>query len=319
MAKLGPLLPLVLVALAAGPAAAQVAQPADAARSGAEQAQPPTDAQQRRMAEGHVVREPSYEAPPVEGGFSPVGISEEDRVGEYGQPRWTAHRRFAETRVYVRPAGFFELEWWIEPEIEHGGGGKVDTTTRFEAELGLGHRLQLDFYLIAEKVGHEGDVNVAGESIELRYGLADWGVIPGNPALYVEYQASSAKTSEPDTIETKLLLGGEIAPRWHWGANLSFERQLSGELQNEYMVTGGISYAVTDTSFKSEGVSVGAEVKAPFTDVTGRRGNMHEECLIGPSVQWRPYPAAHIDIVPLFGVTGFSPQFAPVIVMAWEF
>jgi len=37
-------------------------------------------------------------------------LREEDRIGPYGQPRWTAHRRFPSTRVYVAPPGQFEFE-----------------------------------------------------------------------------------------------------------------------------------------------------------------------------------------------------------------
>ena len=36
---------------------------------------------------------------------------EEDRIGEYAQPRWTTHRRFSETRVYVIPKGMVDFEY----------------------------------------------------------------------------------------------------------------------------------------------------------------------------------------------------------------
>jgi hypothetical protein len=300
---------LLFMLVAALPAAAQVANPGDEARSGAEKMQPPPD--QRRDKEGHARRIPSYDQPPIEGGEAPLdGLIEEERFGAYGQPRWTAHRRFGETRVYVVPEGFFELEWWIKPEVPRGGG-PTTTVTEFEGELGLGHRLQLDLYLDAQKVGHEDNFELDGQKIELRYALADWDVIPGNPTFYVEYHAHH---SGPDQVEMKLLLGGELARAWHWGLNAVFEREIAGDLENNYEATGGISYTVFDT-----GLGVGAEVKAQFLDNKDRRGNMHEVCLVGPSVQWRPHPAAHIDVVPLFGVTGFSPVFAPTIVIAWEF
>ena len=308
---------LVVLAIATTASAQQgIANPGDAARSGADHVNPPPGTPEPGHGEGHVTRHPTYEQPPVEGGGSGDGIEEEDRIGSYGQPRWTAHRRFATTRVYVRPEGFFELEWWIRPEVEHGGGGKVSTLTEFEAELGLGHRIQLDVYLDARKTGHEGSFELDGEVIELRYGLADWGVLPGNPALYIEYHAAS---KEPDAVEMKLLFGGELAPRWHWGLNAVFERQLSGDLTNEYGATAGLSYTVLDSGRYTEGLSVGAEVKTAFTDKANHRGNVNEEVLVGPSIQWRPYPASHIDVVALFGTTGHSPQFAPFIVFGWEF
>jgi hypothetical protein len=42
----------------------------------------------------------SYELPPVNVvGQKPSDLREEDRVGSYGQPRWTATRRFPNRRV----------------------------------------------------------------------------------------------------------------------------------------------------------------------------------------------------------------------------
>ena len=41
---------------------------------------------------------------------------EEERIGDYLQPRWTAHRRFGETRVYVVPKGMIEFEYWLIPK-----------------------------------------------------------------------------------------------------------------------------------------------------------------------------------------------------------
>ncbi|HVY60419.1 MAG TPA: hypothetical protein VHF22_02150 [Planctomycetota bacterium] len=307
-------LPLFLIL--ATPALAQVAQPADEAKSHGS-AQPMTPPAERDS--GKAPRLPSYQQPALEGtdAESSGGIGDEEKIGAYGSPRWTAHRRFAETRVYVRPQGFFELEWWFKPEIEHGGGGSVETVQEFEAELGLGHRLQLDFYLDTVKVGHEDNFDLDGFKMELRYAFADWGVIPGNPTAYLEYHESKGGS---DSVEGKLLLGGEIAPRWHWGLNLVFERNITDDLDNNYEWTGGISYTVTDMYDRTiGGLSVGAEVKQENHDLPGRRGNMIETLQIGPSFQWRPLPAAHVDFVPLFGCTGFSPQFEPVVVVGWEF
>jgi len=210
----------------------------------------------------------------------------------------------------VCPPGFFELEFWIRPEIPRGGG-PARTLTQLEAELGLGHSFQLDLYLDLEKVGHEDDFELAGERIELRWALADWDVIPMNPTLYLEY---AAKADGPDAVEVKLLLGGEIAPRWHWGMNCVFERELSGDLANTYEVTGGLSYTVVDTLF-----SAGAELKAGFSDTKSDRGDLTEDIRTGPSIQWRPHPAAHIDVAALFGIGGNSNLLEPFVIVGWEF
>src|SRR5262245_17120649 len=55
----------------------------------------------------------SWELPPVTVvGESPSSLREEERIGPYGQPRWTAARRFPTTRVYVIPEGKVEVEGW---------------------------------------------------------------------------------------------------------------------------------------------------------------------------------------------------------------
>ena len=40
----------------------------------------------------------------------------------------------------------------------------------------------------------------------------------------------------------KLLLTGELAPRWHWGFNFSFETATAGIRDREYELTGGVSH-----------------------------------------------------------------------------
>jgi hypothetical protein len=53
--------------------------------------------------------------------------------------------------------------------------------------MGLGHRLQLDLYLQTEQAGHQAPLEIGAEKVELRWALADWGVIPLNPTLYAEF------------------------------------------------------------------------------------------------------------------------------------
>ena len=71
------------LALLTLPAVAQIANPADKQKPPADPAQLP---------------EETYVT-----GQQVSDLREEDRIGPYGQPEWTAHRRFPFTRVYVRP------------------------------------------------------------------------------------------------------------------------------------------------------------------------------------------------------------------------
>lgn len=128
------------------------------------------------------------------------------------------------------------------------GGKANEARLREEFESGLGHRLQLDLYAhTAYKERRATDPSSAnsldwrGWSAEIRYALADWGEIIGNPTLYFEYILFNG--AEP-AIGPKLLLGGEIASGWHWGTNIVYERELAGERDRtqEYKVTLGLSH-----------------------------------------------------------------------------
>ena len=79
----------------------------------------------------------------------------------------------------------------------------------------------------------------------------------------------------------------------------------------------GFSQAVSYTAIDSK-LSVGAEMNFERTTEKGLRGEPELEFLIGPSVQWRPAPRAHLDLVPLFGATRDSPVVEAYIVFGFE-
>jgi hypothetical protein len=251
----------------------------------------------------------TWELPPITVvGERPPEFREEERVGSYAQPRWTTDRRFSETRVYVIPEGKIEFEYWFIPTANRHGPS--DIKHQFEVEMGLPYRFQVDLYLIPDRQGSAGKTNLSN-SVEVRWAFADWNKIWGNPTLYVEYTFGD---NNPDLIETKLLLGGEIAPRWHWGADFSFEHALGGDFSNSYEFTSGVSYTVIDEKF-----SVGIEEKANVTDFHNRRGAFTDNIFIGPSLQYRPLPQVHIDFAPLIGVTHESPSLQAFVILGWEF
>lgn len=251
----------------------------------------------------------SWEMPAIQVvGEKPSELREEDRIGSYDQPRWTADRRFTGTRTYVIPESKVEFEYWLKPEVERHGPTQFESL--YELEIGLPHRFQLDLYYVQDWEGNGGK-RFSGEAIEVRYALADWGKIWGNPTFYVEY---TFKEHEPDRVEGKLLLTGELAPRWHWGFNFSFETAISGIRDREYELTGGISYSLID-----EKLSIGAEFEGSLLDDKFHRGDFHNTLKIGPSIQWRPLPQMHVDFAPLVGVTNESPAAKIYLVIGYEF
>jgi hypothetical protein len=267
------------------------------------------------------MRQPSAASQPAEEGgmthpwrmpavtvYGQSGLREEERIGTYAQPLWTADRRFAETRIYVRPEGSLQFEWWYIPNVNRKG--PTDFVTQFEVEFGLGYRLQLDLYLNPNWTGSGGATRVA-EAIELRYALADWGKIWGNPTFYIEL---THQDKGPEQLEMKILFGGELAPRWHWGWDLTYQRDMGGDNENTYETTAGLSYTLLDNRF-----DVGAEFKLQENEFRGSRGHFHDNILIGPSIQFRPLARMHIDFAPLIGLTHESAALQAYVVVGWEF
>ena len=241
-------------------------------------------------------------------------------VGPYGQPEWTDRRHFPGTRVYVAPPGA-TFEYWVENKTPFDGED-VRWRGLFELSFGLGHRLQLDLYLTTVQFAQQ-PLSLESEKVELRYALADWGKLWGNPTLYLEW---TRQTAGPMRGEVKLLLGGDLTERLYWGFNFFFERDLYGGAQSqEYGVNGGLSYSLLASK-----LSLGAEVQVELEDAKHHHGDPDSiEILVGPSLAWRPVPSAHLLLVWFVGpaIERASPGadrtahslMQPTLVAGWRF
>jgi hypothetical protein len=236
-------------------------------------------------------------------------LREEDRVGENEQPRWTAHRRFPSTRIYVIPPWQVDVEYWLRAKVERDGPNTYEH--RQEIEIGLPYRFQFDFYLIETHEDGSDEVFV-DQSFELRYAFAKWGRIPFNPTTYFEW--IHREGNRPEKFELKLLLGDELAPRWHWGTNFIWEQELGGARETVVEWTPAISYTILD-----EVLSVGAEGKLEVASEEPRRNRYVENLRLGPSLQWRPLRRLHVDVAPLFGLNSDSRLGDLFLVAGWEF
>jgi hypothetical protein len=241
--------------------------------------------------------------------------SSDTPVGATGQPQWTARRHFPNTRVYVFPEGTAQFEVWVATKHPFDDLGNSRFRTQYELAFGLGHRLQLDLYVETEQ--QASPWILAREKFELRYAFADWGKLPGNPALYLELVHEH---DGPAKGEVKLLLGGAVRPRLYWGANLVYERELSGAVQEqEYAVTGALSWAAVDGR-----LGVGAELKVETTDTRTTRFQFEAvEVLLGPSIVWRIHPKAQLSLTALLGAevssTGAKWLLEPTLIFGWTF
>jgi hypothetical protein len=282
------------------PAPAPVAQEAPAPQDAQDQPLPsPPPGEERRLR--------TWELPTLEVVGS--GLKEEERVGSYRQPRWSVERLFPTTRIYVLPEGAVHGEYWSR--IEEPRHGETRYRDYYEIEFGLPNRFQLDFYLVADHTGEWEPGAINQQMVEGRYAFADWDEIWGNPTIYAEY---IHRNDDPDSIESKLLLGGEAGPGWHWGTNLSIEQETSGEEERELQLAGGLSRTVIDDKF-----ALGVEGKAQQTDEKDSRSDNEHSFGVGPSMRWLPTDRVHVDFTPLWGIGPDSPRIETYLIVGMEF
>jgi len=231
------------------------------------------------------------------------------KFGPYKQPLWTTIRMFPSTRVYVmNPPGNAMYEKWFDVRDRRDGPAQI--RMRDEFTFGLGKRLQLDLYSHTVYDGENGDKTFKwrGFSWEVRYALADWGKIWGNPTLYYEMKMLDGRWG----IEPKLLLGDRIGERGVWGFNAIYEANLGGtkeEQEREYAYTA--SYAnIVNVDF-----SIGVSHMFRYNDYEGGS----KEWYLGPLLQYRFSNKAYLNIEHMPGLNQDAKQSRTLIIFGWRF
>ena len=229
------------------------------------------------------------------------------RVGEYNQPLWSTMRMFPSTRVYVmNPPGTGMYEKWFD--IRDRRNGPAQVRMRDEFTFGLGKRLQVDLYSHTVYDGEAGDKAFAwrGFSWEVRYALANWGKIWGNPTLYFEHKLLNGYMG----IEPKLLLGDNLGKNGIWGLNLIYEGNLAPtreQQEREYAGTASYGYMLNND------LTVGASTMYRNND-----GNS-AEYYIGPLVQYRFNGRTYLSVEVMPGLTQESKVSRSTVILAWRF
>lgn len=229
------------------------------------------------------------------------------RVGEYNQPLWSTIRMFPSTRIYVmNPPGTGMYEKWFD--IRDRRNGPAQIRMRDEFTFGLGKRLQLDLYSHTVYDGEAGNKTFAwrGFSWEVRYALANWGKIWGNPTLYFEHKLLNGNMG----IEPKLLLGDNIGTNGIWGLNLIYEANLAPTREGqerEYAGTASYGYILNND------ITIGASTMYRNND-----GNS-TELYIGPLLQYRFNGRTSLSIEAMPGLTQESKASRSTVILAWRF
>lgn len=266
-----------------------------------------------------VVVPPATEQPTTPGApisWSAEKPSDTTLVGSYNQPQWTTQRPFTTTRAYVIPEGTMVLEQWYRPRW-HRDGTREDRLLE-EFEVGLPYRFQLDIYerwnIHQDDNGHYNAFH-EGNQIELRWAIANWGVIPLNPTLYAEWIQRGNSEGEPDKYELKLLLADSFFhDKLYFAGNFIIEKEVGGEKENEL----GYSQAFATTIIDGKLLG-GVEMIYRAQNVHGDRGTWNNEFLIGPSFQWRPTNRTFLDVTGLFGCTPGSPRAEMYVIFGYQF
>ena len=222
--------------------------------------------------------------------------SETERVGPANQPEWTTRRAFAETDIYVIPPGEMEFnQFYISSHPRHG---KPENLFESEFEFGLPWRTQFDVELNYSL--DSGRLKYDSTLLELPHALADWGKIPLNPTINFGWRFNADKA---DAYLLRLLLAEELGHRIHFGANLTFDREIGDGRQTAYELNAALSYVTLESR-----LTLGLEMLAEYETENEEEGTTHSTTvMLGPTALYKPTRNTHLGLVPLLGLTHDAP------------
>ena len=181
---------------------------------------------------------------------------------------------------------------------------------RDEFAFGLGHRLELDLYAHTLYDGPSTNRKFTwrGFSWEVRYALADWGKLFGNPTLYFEHKLINGRQG----IEPKLLLGDRIGnSSFIWGLNMIYEANLASQKEDqerEYAATASIAKVIT------KDFTLGVSTMYRYNDYEGTS----QELYFGPNLQYKFFKNASVSLeyMPRISKEGYDSR--SLIIFSWK-
>jgi hypothetical protein len=259
-----------------------------------------------------------------------VVVTGDDIRSAYGAPGGFSRTRFTPlTTAYVLPPWqFYFGEIYEGDAFQHGPPDHLFTQ---EMEMGLPGRFGVAAETQLERFNGGGGFETV--SLEGRYALADWGKIPLNPTIFVEYkfgvgpirheeippppgggEEEAGPPQRPDAYEIRLLLSQEFCHRWEWALNAFFEKENTGDRGREL---GFAQSVVTPILLPREQLKVGLEMEYKNFTVKDTRGNAENSVVIGPTVAYRTSKNTRFDVSALFGCNDESPHAQIFAVFSW--
>ncbi len=210
------------------------------------------------------------------------------------------------------PAGTAEFSQWVRPTWNEGE--PVEFRMLEEIALGLPGRFQLDLYERWNIEDEDHNASHEGVQIELRYALADWGVIPLNPTLYAEWVERGGPQEKPNKYELKFLMADSLLENLYYASNVILEQETSDTRETEIGWSNALSTTLIDRVLLG-----GFECTYSSTNEEGDRTHHADSFLIGPSIQIRPTNRTFIDLVALGGTTPHRESPEAQIYIIWGF
>lgn len=273
----------------------------------------------------------NYQASAQTAASEEVVVTGDDIRSAYGAPGGFSRTRFTPlTTAYVLPPWqFYFGEIYEGDAFQHGPPDHLFTQ---EMEMGLPGRFGVAAETQLERFNGGGGFETV--SLEGRYALADWGKIPLNPTIFVEYkfgvgpirheeippppgggeEEEAGPPQRPDAYEIRLLLSQEFCHRWEWALNAFFEKENTGDRGREW---GFAQSVVTPIVLPREQLKVGLEMEYKNFTVKDTRGNAENSVVIGPTVAYRTSKNTRFDVSALFGCNDESPHAQIFAVFSW--
>jgi hypothetical protein len=267
-----------------------------------------------------------------------INVTGEEVPSSYGATPGFSRSRFSNlTKAYVLPPGAVFAGLIYQGDALRFN--RPDHMLTQEIEIGLPGRFGLAFENSIEN--HRGRTQERTASVELRYALADWNVIPLNPTIFVEYKYGAGHILHdegppaplgkgeaeaflmehkplPDAFEVRFLFAQDFSNQVEWAANIFVEQEVGGDRGREVGFAQSLMFPIL---LPNERLKVGAEMQyISFTD-SGLRaaGASSPRVVIGPTVAWKPSKNTRLDVSPLFGVTDDAPRASVFVVFSMLF